>query len=340
MKRFIGLTAVCVAAVVVAGAGARSSGLTLKGAGSTFVSPLVLTWVQPYETATGVHIDYNPIGSGGGIQAIQNRQVDFGASDAPMTPDQFNACNGCVQVPLTGSGTSVSYNLQGAPPHLKITGPVIANIYLGTIKKWNDPAIKKLNPGVNLPDTDITPIWRSDGSGTTYNFTDYLSHVSPQWKSKVGTSTQVNFPVGTGGRGSSGVSAVLSRTNGGIIYVDVAFATKNHFSFFSVKNKAGKYQLPGSRQIKAAMDTVKHVTPDNKISIVDPPKSTPTAYPISTFVYVILPVKTDNAAALRKFVFWGMTSGTKKFGPALRFVQIPPVVLSAANRTLKKVQQS
>ena len=112
MKRFIGLTAVCVAAVVVAGAGARSSGLTLKGAGSTFVSPLVLTWVQPYETATGVHIDYNPIGSGGGIQAIQNRQVDFGASDAPMTPDQFNACNGCVQVPLTGSGTSISSSMR------------------------------------------------------------------------------------------------------------------------------------------------------------------------------------------------------------------------------------
>ena len=192
---------------------------------------------------------------------------------------------------------------------------------------------------MNLPDTDITPIWRSDGSGTTYNFTDYLSKVSGEWKSKVGTSTQVNFPVGTGGRGSSGVSAVLSRTNGGITYVDVAFAVKNHFSFFSVKNKAGKYQLPGSRQIKAAMDSVTRITPDNKISIVDPPKSVPAAYPISTFTWVILPLKTDNAAALRKFVFWGMTSGAKKYGPPLRFLQVPPKVLSAANKALKKVQQ-
>ena len=340
MKRFIFLAAVCLMVVFAAGAGARSSALTLKGAGSSFVSPLVLTWVQPYEAATGVHVDYNPIGSGGGIQAIQNRQVDFGASDAPMTPDQFNACNGCVQIPWEASGTSIAYNLQGAPPHLKITGPVIASIYLGKIKKWNDPALKKLNPGANLPDTDITPIWRSDGSGTTYNVTDYLSRVSGEFKSKIGVGTQVNFPVGTGGRGSSSVSAVLSRTNGGIIYVDVAFATKNHFSFFSVKNKAGKYTLPGTKQIKAAMLTVKHITPDNKISIVDPPKSAPAAYPISTFTYVILPLKTNNAAALRKFVFWGMTSGAKKYGPALRFVQIPPNVLGAANRTLRKVQQA
>ncbi len=340
MKRFILLAAVCVAVVVyAAGAGARSSGLTLKGAGSSFVSPLVLTWVQPYEAATGVHIDYNPIGSGGGIQAIQNRQVDFGASDAPMTPDQFNGCNGCVQIPWEASGTSIAYNLQGAPPHLKITGPVLANIYLGKIKKWNDAALKKLNPGVNLPDTDITPIWRSDGSGTTYNVTDYLAKVSGEFKSKIGVGTQVNFPVGTGGRGSSGVSAVLSRTNGGIIYVDVAFATKAHFSFFSVKNKAGKYTLPGTKQIKAAMQTVKKITPDNKISIVDPPASAPAAYPISTFTYIILPLKTDNAAALRKFVFWGMTNGAQKYGPALRFVQIPPNVLSAANKTLRKVQQ-
>jgi phosphate transport system substrate-binding protein len=131
---------------------------------------------------------------------------------------------------------------------------------------------------------------------------------------------------------------VLSRTPGGIIYVDVAFAVKNHFSFFSVKNKGGRYQLPGSRQIKAAMATVKHVTPDNKISIVEPPKSAPVAYPICTFTYVILPTKSSNAAALRKFVFWGMTGGVKKYGPALRFVQVPPVVLSASEKTLRRVQ--
>jgi len=338
VKRFVPPITLALATIVATTAGAGSNAENLRGAGSTFVSPLMLTWVQPYEAATGVHLDYNPIGSGGGIQAITNRTVDFGASDAPLTPDQFSACGGCVQIPLTASSTSVSYNLQGAPPHLKITGPVLANIYLGKIKKWNDAALKKLNPGVNLPDVAITPIFRSDGSGTTYNFTDYLAKVSPEWKSRVGTSTQVNFPTGVGGRGSSGVSAVLSRTNGGIIYVDVAFALKNHFSFFSVKNKAGVYQLPGTRAIKAAIATVTRVNPDNKISIVDPPKTARAAYPICTFVYVILPTKTANAAALRKFVFWGMTNGTKRFGPALRFVQIPPKVLSASNRTLRKVQ--
>jgi phosphate transport system substrate-binding protein len=343
VKRIMGLAAVGVAAVaaaivVAASATAKSTGLTLKGAGSTFVSPLVLTFVQPYESATGVHVDYNPVGSGGGIQAIQNRQVDFGASDAPLTSDQFNACNGCVQVPWQASGTSIMYNLPGSPPHLKITGAVLANIYLGTVKKWNDAALKKLNPGVNLPDTEITPIFRSDGSGTTYNVTDYLSKVSPSFKSKIGVGTQVNFPLGVGGRGSSGVSAVLSRTNGGITYADVAFATKNHFSFFSVRNKAGRYQLPGSKQIRAAMETVKKVPANNQISIVDPPKSAPTAYPISTFTYVILPLKSENAAALRKYVFWAMTNGVKKYGPPLRFVQIPPKVLSAAETTLKKVQ--
>jgi phosphate transport system substrate-binding protein len=342
VRRMIALTAVGLVAVVTAifaaGATARPTGLTLKGAGSTFVSPLVLSFVQPYESATGVHIDYNPIGSGGGISAIQTRQVDFGASDAPMTPDQFNGCNGCVQVPWQASGTAIAYNLPGMPPHLKITGTVLANIYLGNVKKWNDPSLKKLNPGVNLPDTDITPIWRSDASGTTFNVTDYLSKVSPAFKSKIGNGTQVNFPVGVGGRGSSGVSAVLSRTTGGIMYADVAFSVKNHFSFFAVKNRAGRYQLPGSKQIKAAMLTVKHVPANNAISIVDPPKSASTAYPISTFTYIILPVKSNNAKALRQFVFWGMTNGVKHYGPALRFVQVPPKVLSAAERTLKKVQ--
>jgi phosphate transport system substrate-binding protein len=337
VKRFIVLTALGLASILVATAGARTTGDSLRGAGSTFVSPLVSTWVQPYEAATGVHVDYNPIGSGGGIQAITNRTVDFGASDAPLTPDQFNACNGCVQIPWALSSTSVSYNLPGVSTHLKITGPAIANIYLGKIKKWNDAALKKLNPGVNLPDTDITPIFRSDGSGTTYNFTDYLAKVSPEWKSKVGVSTQVNFPAGVGGRGSSGVSAVLSRTAGGIIYVDVAFALKNHFSFFKVKNKAGTFQLPGARAIQAAAATVTHVNPDNKISIVDPPKSAPLAYPICTFTYVILPTKTANAAALRKFVFWALTGGAK-YGPKLLFEPVPRVVLSASEKTLKKVQ--
>jgi phosphate transport system substrate-binding protein len=329
-----------VAATFAVSAGAVTNADSLRGAGSSFVSPLISTWVQPYDAATGVHIDYNPIGSGGGIQAITNRSVDFGASDAPLTRDQFAACNGCVQIPWALSSTSVAYNVPGAPQGLKITGQVLANIYLGNVTKWNAPAIKSLNPGVNLPDLAITPIFRSDGSGTTYNFTDYLSKVSPLWKSKVGTGTQVNFPAGTGGRGSSGVSAVLARTPGGLIYVDVAFSLKNHFHFFRVKNKAGVFQLPGTRAITAAAATItkeKQIPADNKLSIVDPPASQKLAYPICTFTYVILPTKTAKAPQLRKFVFWALTGG-QKYGPKLLFVKIPTPVLVRAEKTLRKVQ--
>jgi phosphate transport system substrate-binding protein len=340
-----GISAALFAAIVfavAAGVGAAmtggKTGDSLKGAGSTFVSPFVSVAAQPYESLTGVHVDYNPVGSGAGIAAISNRSVDFGASDAPMTRDQFSSCGGCVQVPWALSSTSVSYNLPGAPAHLKISGPVLANIYLGNVKKWNDSAIKALNPGVNLPDTPITPIFRSDASGTTYNFTDYLSSVSPAFKSKVGNGTQVNFPAGTGGRGSSGVSAVLARTPGGIVYVDIAFALRSHFSFFRVKNAAGVYQLPGARGIEAAAATVKNVRADNKISIVNPPKSAKLAYPICTFTYIILPTKTSNAGVLRKYVYWMMTNGQKKYGSPLLFEKMPTVVLNAANRTLKKVQ--
>jgi phosphate transport system substrate-binding protein len=337
-----------VAAVLVLAVGASSGGAvtgkagadSLKGAGATFPFPLISKWIPIYDAATGVHVDYNPIGSGGGIQAITNRTVDFGASDAPLTRDQFNACNGCVQIPWVLSSTAISYNLPSAKQGLKITGQVLANIYLGKITKWNDAALKKLNPDSNLPDTNITPIFRSDGSGTTYNFTDYLSAVSSEWKSKVGKGTQVNFPAGTGGRGSSGVSAVLARTEGGIMYADVAYSLANHFKFFRVRNNAGVFQLPGTRAIQAAAATItseKRIPSDNKLSIVNPPKSQKLAYPICTFSYVLLPLKTDKAPQLRKFVFWALTGG-QKYGPPLRFVPIPKPVLVRAEKTLTKVQ--
>lgn len=155
-------------------AAARRADDSLTGAGSTFVAPLVAQWVNEWGGKSGVQMTYAPIGSGGGIASITARTVDFGASDAPLSTDQFAACNGCVQIPWALSATAVAYNIPGAKPHLHITGPVLADIYLGKIRKWNDPAITKLNPGVNLPDLDITPVYRSDGSGTSYNFTDYL----------------------------------------------------------------------------------------------------------------------------------------------------------------------
>jgi len=347
LKRITMLAGLAVLALALASTAAattsqKGSTLTISGAGSTFVAPLVSSWVEPYDALTGVHVNYNPVGSGAGIAAITNRSVDFGASDAPMTPDQFRACNGCVQIPWALASTAVAYNLPGVKDHLHLDGKTLAKIYLGQITKWNDPAIAKLNKGVSLPSTDITPIFRSDGSGTTYNFTDYLTNVSADFATKVGKGTQVNFPAGTSGKGSSGVSAVLSRTPGGICYVDVAYATvTNHFQTFVMLNKAGKYVAPGIAGAVAAAGTVTKasIPADNSISIVNPPKSQAAAYPISTFTFVILPTKDANAAALRKFVFWALTGGAKLSTTSqLLFAPMPQVVIHAAEVTLKKIQ--
>src|SRR4051794_9884199 len=242
MKRGLALTsAVLIALAVIAAAGAKSTDTSISGAGSTFVPPLVPPWTPAVGEAFGLTLQYSPVGSGAGIAAISNRQVDFGASDAPLSPDQAAACKGCVQIPWALSATTVAYNVAGAPTHLRLDGATIAKIFLGQISNWNDPAIAKLNPGGNLPDLKITPVFRSDGSGTSYNFTDYLSAVSPLWKSKIGTSTQPAFPAGVGAKGSSGVAGVVSRTAGSVTYVDVAYAIKNHIHFAAVKNAAGHF---------------------------------------------------------------------------------------------------
>jgi phosphate transport system substrate-binding protein len=215
---------------------------------------------------------------------------------------------------------------------------VLARIYLGQIKKWNDPAIKSLNPKVNLPATDITPVYRSDNSGTTYNFTDYLATVSPDWKTKIGRGVNANWPAGQGGRGSSGVAGVVSNTQGALGYADVAFALKNRLHFMALRNSSGVYTTPGLRGINAAASTVKAVPASNEMHIVNPPRGDKLAYPICTFTYVILPTKTSKAADLRKFVFYAVnpTQG-QKLGPKLLFAPLPRVVLVAAEKTLKKV---
>ncbi len=336
--------AVVTAATAKQTAPAKASGETLVGAGATFPFPLISKWIPAYDQATGTRITYSPIGSGGGIAAITARTVDFGASDAPLTQDQFNAAvrdgSGVVQIPWALSATSVMYNVPGAPPGLKLTGKVIADIYLGKITNWNDAGIKKLNPSASLPDLKITPVFRSDGSGTTYNFTDYLSAVSPEFKSKVGTSTQVNWPAGVGARGSSGVSGVLTRTDGAIGYADVAYALANHIRFARVQNKAGKFQLPGLRAIQSAAATIDKVPATNEMHIVDPPKSQALAYPICTFTYVLLPTRTAKAKELRRFVFWALTQGQKpELTAKLLFVPVPKPVLVSAEKTLKQVKE-
>jgi phosphate transport system substrate-binding protein len=345
----LGLGVVAVSAVAAISAtslpasNAKGAGDSLSGAGSSFVSPLVSKWQVDYPAKTGVDINYNPVGSGAGIAAITNRQVDFGASDAPLSPDQFAACKGCVQIPWALSATSIPYNLPGVNGRIRMTGQVLANIFLGNIKKWNAAAIKKLNPKLNLPDADITPVFRSDGSGTSYNFSDYLSAVSPQWKTKYGVSTQPAFPTGIGARGSSGVTGVVSRTEGALTYVDVAFALKNNLKFMAMKNAAGQFVLPGLRQIKSAAATVTKVPANNQISIVDPPrtKKYKFAYPICTFTYAIVPLQSSKAALLKRFLTYAVApSQGQQFGPRLLFAPMPNAVTVAAVKTIAKIKQS
>jgi phosphate transport system substrate-binding protein len=335
------VAAAALLAVVVAGtAGARPSHKlsTISGAGSTFVSPLVAQWISPLGAAYGIELQYSPIGSGGGIAAITSRTVDFGASDAPLTPDQFSACNGCEQIPWALGGTSIMYNLPGVKNLLHMDGPTLAKIFSGQITAWNDPAIVALNKGLNLPSTKITIAHRSDNSGTTYNLTDYLSSVSKIWKSQYGVGVAVNWPVGVGGKGSSGVSGIVASTPGAIGYADVAFALQNHLQYFAMKNNSGKYTTPGARGILAAATSDQKPAADNSLSIVNPPKKFDNAYPISTFTYVIVPLQSKNAADLKHFLFWAVTKGQAgQYTAKLRFVPLPKSVLVVAEKAISKI---
>ncbi|HVW24879.1 MAG TPA: phosphate ABC transporter substrate-binding protein PstS [Polyangiaceae bacterium] len=342
MKRGLALIATALLALLaVSAAGAKSTktaDTTITGAGSSLVAPLVSQWVQPVGRAFGYTLQYSSVGSGAGIAAITARTVDFGASDAPLTPDQAAACKGCVQIPWALSATTLSYNIPGTPNDLHLTGPVIAGIYLGQITNWNDPQIKSLNPKVTLPDLKITPVFRSDGSGDTYAFTDYLSRVSPTWKSKVGNATSVQFPTGIGGKGNPGVAGVIANTKGAIGYISAAYTLSNHLRVAAVKNANGFFATPGLRGIAAAAATVKSVPSNNEMHIVNPPKGAKLAYPISTFTYVIVPQTSPHAQELRKFIFWALTQGqAKSFTSALIFAQLPKVVLVAAEKTLKSI---
>src|SRR5690349_11939504 len=257
-KGFALLIAAVSALALVAGAGAKHQATTITGAGSTFVSPLVSVWTPAIGSAFDYTVQYSAVGSGAGIAAITSRQVDFGASDAPLTPDQFAACQGCVQIPWALAGTAIPYNIPNLQvpknTNLHLSGNVIAKIYMGQISNWSDPAIKVLNPKATIPDLKITPVYRTGNSGTTYNFTDYLSSVSGDWKSKIGAGQSVNWPTGTGASGSAGVAGVVANTPGAICYVDTAFALSSHLHFASIQNAAGKFINPSIRNVAAAGD--------------------------------------------------------------------------------------
>ncbi len=346
MKRVLALSLVASAVVATAlvagsaqGAPTTRQDVSITGTGSTFVFPLISKWIPELGKAYGTNVTYSPTGSGAGIAQVTARAVDFGASDAPLSPDQLTACKGCVVIPWALAATSVPYNLPGLNGRLKLDGTTLANIYLGKISRWNDAAIKKLNPKLSLPDTKITPVYRSDGSGTTYNFTDYLSAVSSEWKSKVGRNTTVSWPAGLGARGSSGVAGVVSNTEGALTYIDAAYSIKNKFQFALMKNRAGAYATPGLRGISAAVSQLpKKITSLDSLQLVDPPKSAgKLAYPIVTFTYVIVPTNTSKAADLRKMIYWAVTSG-QKLGVPLLFSPLPKPVQAYAFREIKKIQ--
>ena len=313
------------------GSSGNDGGRPLKGAGSSLVFPLVQAWI-PQLRNRGLDLSYNAIGSGGGIQAITTRTVDFGASDAPLTPDQASSCKGCVQIPWALSATTLAYDAKTLGRGLKLTGPVIADIYLGKITNWSDPRIAALNPGKELPSRGIGAIFRSDASGDTFALTSYLSKVSPEWKEKVGTSTLVVFPVGAGGRGNSGVAGTLSRTPGGIGYISVAYAVQNKLAVASIENAAGTFVRPDVNGIAAAAEAMGKPAPDNSISIVDPPASAADAYPISTFSYAIVPKSSSKASELKQLLDYALGPG-QLFAHRWVFAPLPARVVSLGRKT-------
>jgi phosphate transport system substrate-binding protein len=292
-------------------------------------------WQSDYASKSGATVTYGAIGSGGGIEQITARTVDFGASDAPLTPDQLSAANGVVQLPWTLGAVVPAYNLSGASNNIKLTGQVLADMFLGKITTWNDPAIAKLNPGANLPSTKVTPVYRTDGSGDTYAFTDYLSKVSPEWKSQVGVGTEVKFPTGVGGDGSDGVAGAVSKTDGAVGYLTIAYVTSNGFNYALLQNAAGNYPKASVAAINAAAATAKSVPPGG-VSITDPPASAAKAWPDSTFSYVIVPTSTSNADALKKFITYALGPG-QSFAEPLGYGTLPKQVIADDKTALNKV---
>jgi phosphate transport system substrate-binding protein len=310
---------------------------SLTGAGSTLVAPLEAYWAQEFQHLYSDTVTYAAVGSGAGIAQISAGTVDFGASDAPLTSTQAAGCNGCVQIPWALTATGIAFKLEGIRK-LDLTGPIVANIFLGKITNWNDPAIAKINKGTSLPNLKITPVFRSDGSGDTYAFTDYMSRVSTTWKSQVGNATSVNFPTGVGGKGNSGVTAVVSSTNGAIAYISASYIIAHQLGAAALQNAAGNFEYPNLKNIENAAQSVKHVPASNEMHIVNPSKKYKIAYPLSTFTYAIVPTAAPQKHLLASWIYYAMTAG-QKFGAALDFAPIPKVVLNAGVKTVRVLQK-
>ena len=338
------------ATVVVSAAGAARQSTTLTGAGSTFVQPLISTWTQipspsesPFTSAKGIGVTYGGGGSGVGVSNITNHQVDFGASDAPLSA--FNpTCTTCFQIPWALSGTAVIYRIDGlSVAKLKMSGPVLAEIYLGNITNWANPAIKKLNPGVTIPSTPITTVHRDSASGTTYNFTDYLSKVSATFKSQVGKGVAPSWPGSNtvAAHGSNGVDAAVKNTNGAVGYVDVYYGVNAHLDFMKIKNRAGNFVAPTLATIAAASKF--DVTPSStgELSITNPPSTMGygSAYPISTYTYVDVQKQSSQAAPLKIFLKWAVTTG-QNYAKQNIFVKLPAGVVTWDQNHIARITQS
>jgi phosphate transport system substrate-binding protein len=321
------MMAAAASAVLAAGIAASAYAADISGAGATFPAPIYAKWAEAYKAKTGNGLNYQAIGSGGGIKQIKAKTVDFGASDKPLKVEDLSA-SGLYQFPTVIGGIVPALNVPGLKPgQLKLTGPVLADIFLGKITKWNDPAIAKLNPGVPLPGLPITVVHRSDGSGTSFLFTSYLSGVSPDWASKVGASDSVQWPVGLGGKGNDGVSAFVKQTLGSIGYVEYAYAKQNNATYALVQNKAGKYPAPIAANFAAAAagaDWSK--APGNYLLLLNQPGAN--SWPITGATFILVYKAQDNAANGREvlsFFDWAYKNGDAMAGQ-LDYVPLPATV--------------
>ncbi len=329
-------TAITALAIGLTSLGVAQAESQITGAGSTFAAPIYAKWGEASAATTGVKLNYQAIGSGAGINQINNRTVDFGASDMPVAADQLKE-HKLMQFPTVIGGVDIIVNLPDIKPNeLKLTGELLADIYLGKITKWNDPKIAALNPGLNLPSAAIAPVYRADGSGTTFVFTDYLSMQSPDWKSKVGASTSVKWSAGTGAKGSDGVAGTVHNVKGGIGYVESAYAEMNHLTTTQLRNKAGQFVSPNMDSYKAAAASADWSKVQNfAIDLNDQPGDK--SWPIESATFVLLPTDPkdpNQSVATKKFFDWGFARGDD-IAVQLLYIPLPASVKDAVRAAWK-----
>jgi len=314
----------------------------INGAGATFPYPIYSKWFDEYHKAhPNVEINYQSIGSGGGIKQLSVGTVFFGASDGPMTNEQILAAGfRIMHLPTVLGGVVPVYNVPGVSAQLKFTGAVLADIFLGKITKWNDARIAKENPGVNLPGDEITVVHRSDGSGTSYIFCDYLAKVSPEWRTKVGVATSVNWPAGVGGKGNEGVAGLVKQTPGSIGYVELIYALQNKISYGSVQNAAGEFVAATTQTVSnAAAVAAKAMPKDFRVSITNAPGMD--VYPISSFTWLLVqesPRDVQRSKIMVDFIKWALTDG-QKFTTQLGYAPLPKEVVALEMEAVKRVKQ-